>query len=79
MAGIAAPPIRWMGSRTSGGTCQPVPATSRPRAEPTIIGFLRIITTNPSGVVRWVLVLASRIIRNSGVKNASWKISSGAT
>jgi hypothetical protein len=79
MAGIAAPPIRWMGSMTSSGTCQPVPATTRPRAEPTIMGFLRTIKTKLSGVVRCELVLASRIIKNSGLKNASWKISSGAT
>ena len=79
MAGMAAPPIRWMGCRISGGTCQPVPATTRPRAEPTIMGFFRIIRTNRSGVVRCELVVESRAMRNSGVKNASWKISRGAT
>ena len=79
MAGMAAPPIRWMGCSTSGGTCQPVPATTRPSPEPTIIGFRRIISTKLSGVVRCELVVASRAIRNSGVKKASWKISRGAT
>ncbi len=34
---------------------------------------------NPNGLVRCELVLASRIIRNSGVKKASWKMSRGAT
>jgi hypothetical protein len=29
--------------------------------------------------VRWLLVLASSAIRYMGVKNASWKISRGAT
>ena len=43
------------------------------------MGFRRIISTKLSGVVRWALVVASRTIRNSGVKKASWKISSGAT
>ena len=79
MAGMAAPPIRWMGCMTSSGTCQPVPATTRPSAEPTIIGFLRIMSAKPAGVVRCELVVASRAIRKSGVKKASWKISSGAT
>jgi hypothetical protein len=43
------------------------------------MGFRRIIRTKLIGVVRWVLVVASRAIRNRGVKKASWKISSGAT
>ena len=79
MAGIAAPPIRWIGSITSAGTWKPVPATSSPRPEPTIMGLRRTIRKNPTTVVRCVLVLESRIMRNIGVKNANWKISSGAT
>ena len=43
------------------------------------MGLRRTISTKRSGVVRCELVLESRIIRNNGVKKASWKISSGAT
>lgn len=43
------------------------------------MGFRRIMKIKLRGVVRCELVLESRIMRNSGVKNASWKISSGAT
>ena len=79
MAGMAAPPIRWIGLHDQAGMWQPVPATARPSPDPTIIGFRRIISTNLRGVVRCVLVVASRAIRKSGVKKANWKISSGAT